>query len=188
MQSNSQVMTKFKAPIQISGEELPDADEGSYEFVLKATSSISKQGAGSPMITIQGKIKTCNDDQDERNIGRSLRTWVMFSGTSSDNRGKRQLKACFVQLDLEWGDVVPETATDLSDFDPILEALNGKTVTGWVQNEVDRRDPENGKQSTLYFKEPAARGGLGLPAADDDDEDDATPKKKAVKAGAAKRR
>lgn len=174
MQSNSQVM-KFKKT-SFSKEMTPDADAGHYKAELKAITVSATKKEKAPMLVVDCKLKSCEDEQDEKNIGRTLKSWITFLDGSRGNMGKRNLIALCESADIDI-DTIPEEIESASDFDDFIQAARGKTVDVYVTVE----DGTMRTSCNFAPDERANKGSLGaLPAPEDDDDDRPSKNKKAA--------
>jgi hypothetical protein len=170
-------MTKFKKT-SYSSEVLPDAEPGKYMAQITKVEVTATKKTQEPMTVYHVKTTSCEDDQDEKNLGATLRVYITHLAGSRGNMGKLELKALLESIEEEWDDIVPSEIESASDFDGLVSAAKGKTVPIWVSVDTEMR-------ANASFRPPREKAGsLGATTSDDEDED----KPKAKKAAASKRR
>jgi hypothetical protein len=183
---------QFK-PRKTSTEIQPDAPEGEWTFLIpkgKCKGLVTQKG--DPRLIIPHKLVEAADEKNEAHQGSEVnQSIIIFDDEDAEKRRganmmKGRLRSLCEAVDVDFAEVYPTELTgNMSDFDGLFAALEGKKGTCWTVH--TRRQGGNGDDvvdTEIRYSKPGA--GLVTKDVEDDDEEAERPGASARKAPAKK--
>jgi hypothetical protein len=167
---------QFK-PRKSSKENIPDAPEGGWKFLIpKGKCKVTVTANGDPRLLITHKLVEALDEKNESHQGSEVtQSVIIFDDEDNEKRRganmmKDRLRAMCEALEVDFGDVYPEEINSADDFIPLFKAIEGQSGTCWtVHTSRQNASNETVTDTEIRYKEPGK--GLVTKGADSDDDD-----------------
>jgi hypothetical protein len=180
---------QFK-PRKTVTEIQPDAPEGEWEVTIpKGRSKIfatAPEKGGDPGINWEFKLLKAEDEKNESFQGSTINQRTTFYDQSDSARRKaanmqlQWMRGLCEACDVDFSEVYPESLESSDDLSPLIDALEGKSLTIWtVHRKSTTASGEEMLNVDIRFKKP----GAGLVSKTEDDDDNDRPGKKPAKKG-----
>jgi hypothetical protein len=173
--TNGAQKLQFK-PRKTSTEIQPDAPEGGWKArIVKGKSKVTVTQNGDPRLVVPMKLETAHEEKNEKFQGVEVQFGAIVFDDADDSKrraaniNKRELRALIEACGEDFADVYPTSVESAADFDPIIEAIEGKTLDVWtVHSSYTAASGEEVNKIEIRFKKPG--GGLVTKSSDDEDE------------------